>query len=68
MRFSIVATHKSVSENRILRRILGAKRDKNEELHRLNRSSYIARVIKARKLRWTGHIARMEEVVVLSKF
>ena len=33
----------------------------NEELHSLYRSPNIVRVIKSRKLRWAGHIARMEE-------
>ena len=33
----------------------------NEELHSLYRSPNIARVIKSRRLRWTGHVARMEE-------
>ena len=55
--------------NRILRRIFGAKRDENgewrrlynEELHSLYRSSNIVRVIKSRRLRWAGHVARMKE-------
>ena len=58
-----------VFENRILRRIFGSKRDENgewsrlhnEELHSLYRLSNIIRVIKSRRLRWTGHVARMEE-------
>ena len=58
-----------VSENRILRRIFGLKRDPNgewrrlhnEELHSLYRSPNIVRVIKSRRLRWAGHVARMEE-------
>ena len=53
-----------------------AQRDENgewrrlhsEELHSLYRSPNIARVIKSRSLRWAGHVARMEEVGVLSKF
>ena len=57
-------------ENRILRRIFGPKRDENwewrrlhnEELHSLYRSPNIMRVIKSRRLRWAGHVARMEEV------
>ena len=32
-----------------------------EELHSLYRSLNIVRVIKSRRLRWAGHIARMEE-------
>ena len=33
----------------------------NEELHSLYRSPNIVRVIKSRRLRWAGHVARMEE-------
>ena len=58
-----------VFENKILRRIFWPKRDENgewvrlhnEELHSLYRSPNIDRVIKSRKLRWAGHVARMEE-------
>jgi hypothetical protein len=55
-------------ENRVLRRIFGPKRDEitgdwrklyNEELHGLYCSSSIFRVIKARRMRWAGHVARM---------
>jgi hypothetical protein len=57
-----------VFENRVLRRIFGLIRDKvtggwrklhNEELHGLYSSPSIVRVIKARKMRWAGHVARM---------
>ena len=58
-----------VFENRILMRVFGPKRDENgewrrlhnEELHSLYRSSNIVRVIKSRRLRWAGHVARIEE-------
>ena len=58
-----------VFENRILRRIFGPKRDENgewrrlhdQELHSLYRSPNIVRVIKSRRLKWEGHVARMEE-------
>ena len=58
-----------VFENRIPRRIFGPKRDENgewrrlhnEELHSFYRSPNIVRVIKSRRLRWTGPVARMEE-------
>ena len=58
-----------VFENRILRRIFGRKRDENgewrslhnEELHSLYRSPNRVRVIKSGRLRWAGHVARMEE-------
>ena len=36
------------------------RRLQNEELHSLYRSLNIVRVIKSRRLRWAGHIARME--------
>jgi hypothetical protein len=57
-----------VFENRMLRRL---KRDEvtgewrklhNEELHDLYSSPSIIRVVKSRKMRWAGHVARMGEV------
>jgi hypothetical protein len=60
-----------VFENRVLRRIFGLKRDEvtggwrklhNEELHGLYSLPSIIRVIKARRMRWAGHVASMEEV------
>jgi hypothetical protein len=57
-----------VSENRVLRRIFGSKRDEvtgewrklhNEELNDLYCSHNIVRVIKSRRLRWAGHVACM---------
>jgi hypothetical protein len=59
-----------VFENRVLRRIFGPKRDEvtgewrqlhNEELHDLYSSPSIIRIIKSRKMRWAGHVARMGE-------
>jgi hypothetical protein len=59
-----------VFENRILRRIFGPKRDKvtgewrnlhSEELQNLYSSPDIIRQIKLRKVRWTGHVARVRE-------
>jgi hypothetical protein len=46
----------------VLRRIFGPKRDEvthNEELHNLYCSPSISRMIKSRRMRWAGHIARM---------
>ena len=56
-------------ENIILRRIIGPKWDENGEWRRLNNeellslycSPHIVRVIKSRRLRWAGLVARMEE-------
>jgi len=59
-----------VFENRVLRRILGPRRDKvtgewrklqNEELNDLYSSPNIVRVITSRRMRWAGHVARMGE-------
>jgi hypothetical protein len=57
-----------VFENRVLRRIFGPKSDEvteewrklhKEELNDLYCSSNIFRVIKSRRVRWAGHVARM---------
>jgi hypothetical protein len=57
-----------VFENKLLWRILGAKRDEeiggwrklhNEELHKLYSSPNIITMIKPRRMRWEGHVARM---------
>jgi hypothetical protein len=54
----------------MLRRIFGSKKDEvtgewrtlhNEELHDLYSSPTIVRVIKSRRMRWTGHVARIGE-------
>ena len=58
-----------VFENRILRRIFGPKKDENgklrrlhnEELHSMCRSPSIIRIIKSRRFKWTGHVARIAE-------
>jgi hypothetical protein len=58
-----------VFENRVLRRIFGPKREEdsswrklhNDELYDLYSSPNIVRVIKSRKMRWAGHVARMGE-------
>jgi hypothetical protein len=59
-----------VFENRVLRRIFGPKRDEitgelrrlhNEELNDLYSSPTIIWVIKSRRMRWAGCVARMGE-------
>jgi hypothetical protein len=60
-----------VFENRVLRRRFGPKREEvtgelrrlhEEELYALYSSPYIIRVMKARRLRWSGHVGRMGEI------
>jgi hypothetical protein len=57
-----------VFENKMLRRISGSKKDEvmrgwrklhNEELHNLNSSSSIIRMIKSRRMRWAGHVEQI---------
>jgi len=57
-----------VFENRVLRRVFGPKRDEvtgewrklhNEELSDLYSLPNIVRVVKSRRMRWAGHVARM---------
>ena len=57
-------------ENMVLRRIYGPRRDevtggwrrlRNEELNDLSNSPNIVRVIKSRRMRWAGHVARVGE-------
>ena len=55
-------------ENKLLRRIFGPRKDEvtgewgklpNEELNNLY-SRNVVRMIKTRRMRWAGHVARME--------
>ena len=57
-------------ENKVLRKIFGAKKDEitgewrklhNAELHALYSSPNIIGNVKSRRLRWAGHVARMEQ-------
>ena len=57
-------------ENRVLRSVFGPKRDEvtgewiklhNEELSDLYSLPKIVRVVKSRRSRWAGHVARMGE-------
>ncbi|KAJ4444084.1 hypothetical protein ANN_05873 [Periplaneta americana] len=61
-----------VFENKVLRKIFGAKRDEvtgewrklhNAELHALYTSPDIIRNIKSRRLRWAGHVAHMGDSI-----
>jgi hypothetical protein len=58
-----------VFENRVLRGIFGPRMDEvtgewrnlqNEELNDLYSTPNIVRVIKSRRIKWTGHVACME--------
>jgi hypothetical protein len=59
-----------VSENRVLRRIFGLRRNEvtgewrklhNEELRDLYSSPSTIRIMKSRKMRWAGHVTQMRE-------
>ena len=59
-----------VFENRVLRRVFGPKRNEvtgewrklhSEELNDLYSLPNIVRVVKSRRMRWAGHVARMGE-------
>jgi len=66
-----------VCANRVLRRIFGAKRDEatgewrklyDEELNDLYCLPSIVRMIKSRRMRWAGHVARMGRGKVYTGF
>ena len=66
-----------VFESRVLRRVFGPKRDEvtgewrklhNEELRDLYTLPNIVRVVKSRRIRWAGHVARMGRGEVCTGF
>jgi hypothetical protein len=71
--WSLILTeeHKlKIFEKMVLRRIFAPKRGEvtggyrklqNEELHKLHSSQNITRMIMSARMRWTGHVARMEK-------
>jgi hypothetical protein len=65
-----------ILENRVLIRISGPKRDKvtggwrklyNEELHNLYTSQNIIRMIKARRMKWEGHVVCIRQMTNVYK-
>jgi len=68
--FGEVLSYMCIGHQMVLRRIFGTRRDKvtgewrrlhNEELNDLYSSPNIVRVIKSRRMRWAGHVARVGE-------
>jgi hypothetical protein len=65
-----------VFENRVLGKVSGPKREEdgslrklhNDELHSLYSSPNIVRVIKSRRMKWAGHVARMGRGEVFTGF
>jgi len=66
-----------VSENCVLRRIFGPRRDEvtgerrklhNKDLSDLYSLTNIVRMIKLRRMRWAGHVARMRETEMYTRF
>jgi hypothetical protein len=65
-----------VFENRVLRRIFGSRREEdgswrklhNDKLHSVYSSPNIVRVIKSRRMRWAGHVARTGRGEVFTAF
>jgi hypothetical protein len=65
-----------VFENRVLKRVFGPKRDEvtgewrklhNEELNDLYSLPNFVRVVKSRRMRWAGHVARKGRIEVCTR-
>jgi hypothetical protein len=65
-----------VFENRVLTTVFGPRREEvarrwrrlhNEALRKFYAASNIIRVIKSRRMRWAGHVARMGEIRMVGK-
>jgi hypothetical protein len=68
-----ISNSKSTTRNRVLRKVFGPKRDEvtgewrklhNEELNDLYSLPNSVRVVKSRRMRWAGHVARMGRIEV----
>jgi hypothetical protein len=75
--YSIMGSYQKVFENRVLRRIFGPKRDEElgdwRRLHNKGLNDFysppnIIPVIKSRRMRWAGHVARMGQREVHTGF
>jgi hypothetical protein len=71
MKVAFTKKLRTVSENRVLRRIFGPKKEEmaggwrrlhNAELHNLYASVDVISVIKSRRVGWMWHVARMGEM------
>jgi hypothetical protein len=71
MKFGLMFPVSKATENRVLRRVFGPKRDEvtgewrklhDEELKDLYSLPNIVQVVKLRRMRWAGHVMRMGEV------
>jgi hypothetical protein len=67
----------TVFENRVLRRIFGPQSDEmvgdwrklhNEELHKLHSPLNIIKMIKSRRMRWTGNVAHLGRRGIYTEF
>jgi hypothetical protein len=66
-----------VFEIRVLRRLVGQRRDEiirglkklqNYEFHNMYFSSYVIRMMKSRRMRWAGQVARKGEMMKHTRF